>query len=604
MYHKDSFHQIKQPESLESQIMHLENGLTKEKSNLLEMKECQEVIDTTMLENTLNQTPISNSKNNSSLQPENEFVTVEFQLEAKKKILQDKSLISEENIQNTNSLKTLEVVLTSRGKDLKPFWNTQSKAKSKKWWLPTKTDYVVSDLTSLNGSLKSFPMGKSWFSTKVTIPQNKSSLQTFYQSSTCSRLESTDLENIKPKSKKNSKTKDTSRLILRSRTVRIYPTKIQKKMLNLWFGAYRWFYNRAIEYTETNRIYGFETVRDGMKAEGMMDTPEWWNTNIEIPQRIIVGAISDCCKAYKTAFSHLRLGLITHFDMNFKTKKDDSQCLAITKDCFGNENKLFPKFGFGKLKGVYKRKKIILEDMEVECDSRLNYKNNKWFLYLPEKIEKDKIMIPTGIISLDSGIRTFQTGYSPDGHTVELGVNVRNQIDPLLFKTDKLKSVSSNLITQNRKNKRKKERLSSRIKRINEKIRNKVDDLHWKTIKFLTSNYDKIIISDFGVKSLLRNKNLNSHSKRILTSERHYNFKQRLIYKCKQRDSRLYIVDESYTSKTCSCCGKLNHGLGSSKDFYCSGCESEMDRDINAARNILIKNFDTWNKIPVELHTG
>jgi len=51
------------------------------------------------------------------------------------------------------------------------------------------------------------------------------------------------------------------------------------------------------------------------------------------------------------------------------------------------------------------------------------------------------------------------------------------------------------------------------------------------------------------------------------------------------------IVDESYTSKTCTKCGEQNKNLGSSKHFKCSKCGLEIDRDINGARNIYLKTI-------------
>jgi putative transposase len=49
-------------------------------------------------------------------------------------------------------------------------------------------------------------------------------------------------------------------------------------------------------------------------------------------------------------------------------------------------------------------------------------------------------------------------------------------------------------------------------------------------------------------------------------------------------------VNESYTSKTCGKCGEINNKLGSQSIFKCKTCKIEIDRDINAARNICIKN--------------
>jgi putative transposase len=42
-------------------------------------------------------------------------------------------------------------------------------------------------------------------------------------------------------------------------------------------------------------------------------------------------------------------------------------------------------------------------------------------------------------------------------------------------------------------------------------------------------------------------------------------------------------------SKTCSECGYLHCNIGGSKKFKCPQCHQESDRDVNAARNILLK---------------
>jgi hypothetical protein len=47
--------------------------------------------------------------------------------------------------------------------------------------------------------------------------------------------------------------------------------------------------------------------------------------------------------------------------------------------------------------------------------------------------------------------------------------------------------------------------------------------------------------------------------------------------------------DEAYTSKTCGKCGKTHAKLGSNKTFKCPKCDHEADRDISAARNILLR---------------
>ena len=58
---------------------------------------------------------------------------------------------------------------------------------------------------------------------------------------------------------------------------------------------------------------------------------------------------------------------------------------------------------------------------------------------------------------------------------------------------------------------------------------------------------------------------------------------------CDRTNTKLVIVTEEYTSKTCGKCGTLHPNLGSKKKYECGSCGMEMDRDINAARNIMMK---------------
>jgi putative transposase len=67
--------------------------------------------------------------------------------------------------------------------------------------------------------------------------------------------------------------------------------------------------------------------------------------------------------------------------------------------------------------------------------------------------------------------------------------------------------------------------------------------------------------------------------------------KTQLQYKGQQAGRCVSIVDERYTSRTCSSCGALTgpagvNGLGV-RTWVCRACGDTHDRDVNAARNIL-----------------
>lgn len=101
------------------------------------------------------------------------------------------------------------------------------------------------------------------------------------------------------------------------------------------------------------------------------------------------------------------------------------------------------------------------------------------------------------------------------------------------------------------------------------------------------------MVTDFSSKKVnSKNGNLNPMTKRVLGKLSHYKFRQRLKNKCKKYKCHYLEVNESYTSKTCCNCGNLHKSLGTSKTYECIECELILDRDVNAAINILIKNRD------------
>jgi transposase len=60
--------------------------------------------------------------------------------------------------------------------------------------------------------------------------------------------------------------------------------------------------------------------------------------------------------------------------------------------------------------------------------------------------------------------------------------------------------------------------------------------------------------------------------------------------KCKERGVNLMVLDEAYTTKTCTNCGWIHETIGGRKVFECSQCQVKVDRDINGGRNIYLKH--------------
>ena len=69
-----------------------------------------------------------------------------------------------------------------------------------------------------------------------------------------------------------------------------------------------------------------------------------------------------------------------------------------------------------------------------------------------------------------------------------------------------------------------------------------------------------------------------------------YLFKQRLEYKAKLKNKKVFLVNEAYTTQTCSFCGN-KYKPGVSRIYKCSNCKRNIGRDVNAAKNILMKGI-------------
>ena len=108
---------------------------------------------------------------------------------------------------------------------------------------------------------------------------------------------------------------------------------------------------------------------------------------------------------------------------------------------------------------------------------------------------------------------------------------------------------------------------------------------------FLCQSFDTILYPHFNAHAIVQG-TLNKIVKRRLNMLSFYKFSQRLT-----QTATFYpgVVirrgSEAYTSKQCGACGKLNDDLGSNEVFECKSCGLKADRDLHAARNILLRHL-------------
>jgi IS605 OrfB family transposase len=122
------------------------------------------------------------------------------------------------------------------------------------------------------------------------------------------------------------------------------------------------------------------------------------------------------------------------------------------------------------------------------------------------------------------------------------------------------------------------------------KLKNKMDEIHWKTIRYIISNYKYVIIGDLSMKDASNKKtsSLSKENKRIGLMIKFSEFRKRLEYKCLINNIKIEIIDEAYTSKVCSTCGHCKKELKGEKEYNCIPCNKKRDRDFNSATNMIL----------------
>lgn len=192
------------------------------------------------------------------------------------------------------------------------------------------------------------------------------------------------------------------------------------------------------------------------------------------------------------------------------------------------------------------------------------------------------------VIALDPGVRTFMTGYCPDGEIIEAGAGATKRLNQL----DMGRRALDGRILKKTTKHAQRLRFRKARRRITDRITNIVDELHWKTCRYLVDNFDVILLPEFAVQQMIETKSkrrsLGVSVVKEMVSLRHYRFRQRLLDKARCAGVTVIIVDEAYTSKTCGVCGVQRKSF-SSKLFKCGKCGLALDRDVHAARNILIR---------------
>ena len=498
--------------------------------------------------------------------PVQPFATAASPVQSKKMTLRAKSSSCVKDSQKPKSSKTAVRGSTSKGEDCAPYWSDLCAETSSKLWLPTETVFADSNSISFATSSNS-QEAKSWFSTTRKKAPTRNSLTISLKASTSSPAESTGV------------------VVTRTRKNRLNPTREQKKLFKSWTGCARYVYNKTIEYLRQP-----ETKANWLKVKGplLAELPLWCDST---PYQIKSLAIEDACNAVKAAKKrYAQTGDFS--EVSYKSRKSPRQSINIPGSAISPAG-IYPRLSGNGLRysESLPQKRIGTKSKSGSptlADGRLLFENGRWYLCVPEKITIPSPENQGRIVAIDPGVRTFATFYSPD-ECGQIGnsdfsrlVRLAVHLDDVISRLSKKRKVDR--VTAHRRH-----RMRKAVKRLRAKFTDLVDELHWKTIRFLVDNFDVILLPTFEVSGMVTKakRRIGSRTVRSMLSLAHYRFAQRLEWKAASLGKTVLRVNEAYTSKTASWTGEIVHSLGGSKKIRSGGLV--VNRDINGARGIFLR---------------
>ena len=386
--------------------------------------------------------------------------------------------------------------------------------------------------------------------------------------------------------------------MLKTIKVRIYPTAVQKQFISKQLGCCRKIYNLLLDYKKTEWEQNKHSV--GLKDMGKYLTElktkdEYFYLN-EVHSKVLQQSMQDLNKAFDNFFKSLKKDKSVGYP-KFKSKHDNKQSCRFPSDIFNRTN-----YKCDKIKG--NRITLIkqLSDMHFKCSKRdekyLNKKqqyirsvtlsktsSNKYYLSVLIDYQQIKYEPIDTVIGLDLGIKDFCV--DSNGNRYENKHFYKNSEKRIKFLSKQL----------SRKQKGSKNKNKARIKlaKLHEKITNRRNNYLHQISSMLVNENQVICIEDLNVNGMMKNR----HLAKSIQDLGLYEFRRQLEYKCQFYGRQLVVIDRFYpSSKTCHECGFINSKLTlNDREWICPVCGKHIDRDYNAALNILDEGLKLFNRI-------
>ena len=497
-------------------------------------------------------------------------------------VLNFKSLNFKQTIQNTPLSLILPLLSTFNVKDLRQFWNQQCQELQQKLWLPMVIDSPVLGSDSYNGLSNYLEEKLNPFMTRLKPKDSiNESLSVLLPASAIPTMEN------------GQQIVRNGKEAIISKKIRIYPEN--KEAYKDGFDLNRRAWNLAVEHIKEdfdNFIENYLEIRKKIKDICRLETEATEkHFAANLCDEVVDSAKAKQFEIMKENKRKKENGEKNYGEIGFKKAKSNGQYFLIPR--LAVKGIPYPRM-FGK---VHITEKIPEE--AINSKAIVTVKNGRIFLSVKKfyTTHADSQGI-VGIVSLDPGVRTFQTGYSLTEGIIVGDKFSKDILYPLMKEVDKLLKEENKILEKRELNQRDNDRLIYIERKINQLKNRKndlVEDLHRRLAYYLVSNYDVVYLPKFETQKMViksGGRQIRRKTAREMLNLKHYKFQTFLEWMARKYGKHLVICNESYTSKTRTWDGFLMEKLGGKKVIKGEGFK--CDRDICGTRNILIKQLTSF----------
>ena len=342
---------------------------------------------------------------------------------------------------------------------------------------------------------------------------------------------------------------------------RIYPSKSQVHQLDKTLEGCRLYYNHLLD----QRKNGWENDKKHYTCfEQQKINKDFLNkSEYDIYAQIIQNVAVRIDLAYKAFFRRLKNGEKPGYP-RFKSK-DRYDSFTYPQRGWKIEDNYISLPKFGKIKSVIHKK---IEGNIKTCT--VKKESDKWYvIFVYETDYNETTSEADEAVGIDVGLSNF--AIFSDETIIS---------NPRFFKEEEKKIAK----LQSRKDKTKNKKLNKALQKRHNKIKNKRKDFCHQLSRKIVNKYSKIFVEDLNINNMKEgmkylSKNINDASWNL--------FINNLIYKAEDAGRVIKLVNPAYTSQDCSNCSYRVKKKLSDRIHNCPNCGLEIDRDLNAAKNIL-----------------